>query len=315
MFVDILITTYKREEDLLVLLKNLEKQSFHNFQVQIFDGTPGDNVKKSINEYIRNRKKSLFTVIYHKTTHGMTRQRNIAVENTTGDVSIFLDDDVELFPDYLAEVIKVFTADTKIQIAGLNGFDMREIPASGKRKLGKRKKIYRLIGLLPDIGPAKYLPWGHGTPHFNNLKSGTENVDLLIGHNMAFRTKILKQFKFDKFFEQYDTYVLYDDQDICLRLKEEGYKLVLCHDAKLVHNVSQHGRPAHSHYGFQAFYNAHRNWNLFGSKKPIHKLKFWMWEFLDILFQLFNNKTREMSKGRLKIFIKTIYNYKLKNIS
>ncbi len=306
MQVDILITTYKRLEDLMVLLKNLENQIFTNFSVQIFDGTPDDSIKIAIDEYQLNDRKLNYDITYLFTGSGMTRQRNIAVERTKGDLSIFLDDDVELENDYLEKVVSVFENDTVKEIAALNGFDTFGM-TNKTRKLGKRKQIYRYIGLFPDIGPAQYLPWGHSTPHFSSLKSKNTDVDLLIGHNMAFRTKLLKEFKFDVFFEQYPTYVLYDDQDICLRLKKAGYRLLICYDAKLIHKTAPSGRPPARYYGFQAFYNAHRNWKIFGSQKPIHKFKFWLWEFLDIVFQLPSSKTRQMSIGRAKIFIKTFF--------
>lgn len=306
MEIDLLVTTYKRLDDLLVLLKNLESQEYKNFRLQIFDGTPDNSVKIAVDNYINNTiKNTQYEIIFHQTGCGMTRQRNIAVDKTQGDISIFLDDDVELEKNYLTEVVKIFREDKDKKIAGLNGFDTFNL-TKGIRKIGKRKKIYRYLGLYPDIGPAKYLPWGHGTAHFNMLKKGIEYVDLLIGHNMAFRTSVLKEFKFSTFFEQYETYVLYDDQDICLRLKKAGYQLVIAYDAKLIHKISPSGRPPAQHYGYQAFYNAYRNWKLFGSQKLNHKIKFWCWEFLDILLQLPSKKTSDMAVGRLKIFLKTL---------
>ncbi|HBK83740.1 MAG TPA: hypothetical protein DDZ41_09120 [Flavobacterium sp.] len=307
MKIDLLVTTYKRVKDLLVLLKNLEFQEYKNFRLQIFDGTPDESVKKAVEAYSNHTNRVFcYEIIYHKTSCGMTKQRNIAVDNTAGDISIFLDDDVELEKNYLTEVVQVFLNDPESTIAGLNGFDTFNLQHKSKN-LGRRKKIYRLLGLYPNVGAARYLPWGHNTAHFNILKSGVEDVDVLIGHNMAFRTHILKKFRFSTFFEQYETYVLYDDQDICLRLKKAGYRLVIAYNAQLKHTISPVGRPLAKHYGYQAFFNAHRNWKLFGSQKLVHKFKFWCWEFLDIIFQLPSKSTREMALGRLKIFLITLF--------
>ena len=307
MKVDLLVTTYKRLEDLLVLLNNLENQHYNNFTLQIFDGTPDKTIEEAV-DYYRKRVDRLmgYEIIYRNTGPGMTRQRNIAIDYSTGEISIFLDDDVELEPDYLEKVVQIFKDDKEFKVAGLNGFDLFNLKKN-QNKLGRRKKFYRRLGLYPDVGPARYLPWGHSTAHFNTLKIGFEEVDVLIGHNMAFRTAILKSFRFAEFFEKYPTYVLYDDQDICLRMKKAGYLLLLAYEARLIHKVAPSGRPAADHYGYQAFYNAYRNWKLHGSQKLIHKLKFWFWEFLDILFQIPSKNTRAMSIGRLKIFISTLF--------
>ena len=78
---------------------------------------------------------------------------------------------------------------------------------------------------------------------------------------MAFRTEILKSFRFDKFFEQYPTYVLYDDQDICLRIKKYGYRLVQAGNARLKHNISPSEDLSRALW-VSNYFNAYRNWNI-----------------------------------------------------
>lgn len=296
-FVDILVTTYQRAADLVILMTNLEGQHYQNFQLQIFDGSIDESVEKAVRHYLQTQRQFAYPIVFHKTTAGMTRQRNIAVDHTQGDISIFLDDDVELEPDYLQHIIKVF--DARSDVAAMNGFDTQAFVFRKGRKMGKRKTLYRKLGLLPDIGPARYLPWGHGTPHFgDNGIRGVKEVDLLIGHNMAFRTRLLKEYRFSEFYEDYPTYVLYDDQDICLRLRK-AYKLALNYDARLKHNISPSGRPPKKHYGFQASFNAHRNWKIYGGKDFKSWYKFWLWEFLDIILQFPSKNTRNISVGRI----------------
>jgi glycosyltransferase involved in cell wall biosynthesis len=296
-FIDLLVTTYQRAADLVILMKNLELQTYRNFQLQIFDGSIDTSVVNAVEEYRSKSRDFEYPILFHKTTAGMTRQRNIAVDQTKGDISIFLDDDVELDMDYLHQIVNVFQL--RPEIAGMNGFDTQAFVFRKGKKMGKRKSLYRKLGLLPDIGPARYLPWGHGTPHFgDNEKRGLQEVDLLIGHNMAFRTSLLREYRFADFFEDYPTYVLYDDQDICLRLRKK-YVLVLNYNARLKHNVSPSGRPPKTHYGFQACFNAYRNWRLYGGRDWKSRLKFWGWEFLDIILQFPASKTRNISIGRL----------------
>ena len=311
MKIDLLVTTYKRLKDLNLLVRNLEDQNYKNFQLQIFDGTPDDSVKNSIFDYMNSSRKYHYNIIYHFTGCGMTKQRNIAVDKTEGDISIFLDDDVILSNNYLYEVVKVFEEDKNKHIAGLNGFDTK-----GNGKIGIRQKILRSAGLLPKVGNAKYLDWGHGTPHWEGGNfEGVRECDLLIGFNMAFRTKVLKKFRFDNFFEQYPTYVLYDDQDICLRMKDAGYRIVQAGSARLKHNISPSGRPPAEHYGFQTTFNAYRNWRIHIKNPGIGvTLKFWAFEILNIIFlslsSVINKNTFDEIIGRIKGILAIYRGYK-----
>ena len=59
---------------------------------------------------------------------------------------------------------------------------------------GYREKMSTGSGLLPKVGNARYLDWGHGTPHWEDgYFNGIRDCDILIGFNMAFRTEILKK--------------------------------------------------------------------------------------------------------------------------
>ena len=178
--------------------------------------------------------------------------------------------------------------------------------------IGRRQKLFRMIGLLPRVGNAIYLDWGHNTPHWEGKKfNGIRDCDVLIGFNMAFRTDILKEFRFDTFYEQYPTYVLYDDQDICLRIKKKGYRIVQAGSARLVHNISPSGRPPGDHYGFQTTFNAHRNWKKHIDNPSIIVIsKFWLFEILNIVFlsisNILNRRPFDQIKGRIQGIIAVI---------
>ncbi len=276
-WVDLLVTTYRRAADVARLLDNLRAQRYAPFRLQVFDGSP-DTETASVVEAFRARHGEPYPLVYHRTPSGMTRQRNIAVDHACGEIAIFLDDDVELEPDYLEVVVRVFEQDPHGTIAGLNGFDH-----NGSAILGVRQRLFRAIGLLPPVGCARYLPWGHGTPHYEGgVFTGVRDCDLLIGHNMAWRTSVLKELRFASFYEEYPTYVLYDDQDISLRARTR-YRLVQCGDARLRHHLSPAARPPGFHYGFQTVFNAYRNFRVHRptASRGDH-LKFWVWEGLNM---------------------------------
>jgi GT2 family glycosyltransferase len=272
--VDLLVTTYRRAADVCQLLHNLERQTYQAFRLQIFDGSPDDETHQAVGAYLAGARGRAYPVVYHRTEPGMTRQRNLAVDHTQGDISVFLDDDVALEPDYLQQVVRVFVADTEHAIAGLNGWDL-----AGVTTLGVKKRIYRLTGLMPAVGCARYLPWGHPTNHQEGGEfTGIRDCDVLIGHNMAWRTEVLTRLRFAEFFVHYPTYVLYDDTDLSLRARRD-HRLVQCGDARLRHRVSPSGRPPGFHYGFQTVFNAHRNWCVHRPRATLHdRCRFWLWE-------------------------------------
>jgi len=273
-YVDVLVTTYRRPSDIARLLPNLDCQTYRAFRLQLFDGSPDDAVSDVVHAYLQDRRPASYEVVYRRTPSGMTRQRNIAVEHTDGDLSIFLDDDVELEPEYLSEIVRVFRSDVRGEIAGVNGYDL-----NAAQRLGRKKRIYRWLGLMPPIGCARYLPWGHPTVLQEGGEfEGVRDCDLLIGHNMAWRTPILKELRFDTFFTEYPTYVLYDDSDLSLRARQR-YRLVQCGTARLRHLVSPDARPPGFHYGFQTVFNAHRNFRVHQpAARLADHLRFWAWE-------------------------------------
>jgi len=265
----------------------------------IFDGSSDNLTLEIVESYKSTSRGKKYELIYYRTPSGMTKQRNIAINYTDAEISVFLDDDVTLEPTYLDEIEKVFTNDFSNEIVGINGFDK-----NGYSGLGLRQKFFRTIGLLPQAGAAQYLPWGHSTPHTETGSfDGIRDCDVLIGHDMAWRTNILKELRFDSFFEQYPTYVLYDDQDISLRARRK-YRLVQCGSAHLFHLVSPNSRPPGFHYGFQTIFNAYRNWKVHcPNKNFLNHSKFWLWELLNAFFMLITCIWRpyllEALKGRL----------------
>ncbi len=58
---------------------------------------------------------------FTKSETGLTRSRNLALAEATGQIVVFLDDDAEAEYNYLSEVAAIFAADSKEAIAVLGG--------------------------------------------------------------------------------------------------------------------------------------------------------------------------------------------------
>ena len=108
MKISVLIPTYNRPEALSVTLTALAAQRFRDFEVVIADqgGQPtGDNYTvRSICRLLEAHGNSV-CLLRNLPRRGMAQQRQFLLENSAGDYSLFLDDDVILESDVLQRLI------------------------------------------------------------------------------------------------------------------------------------------------------------------------------------------------------------------
>jgi glycosyltransferase involved in cell wall biosynthesis len=62
-----------------------------------------------------------FQCRYYRAPLGLTRARNVGVQNSNGDLFFFFDDDVDLETNYLARVEQVFKSDLRGEIGAVGG--------------------------------------------------------------------------------------------------------------------------------------------------------------------------------------------------
>jgi GT2 family glycosyltransferase len=94
-----------------MLLKSLLKQSISNFEIIIVDDSPRQTAKNVTNKY-----KSLFRArgielkyVVSETHEGLTKARNLGVKLASGDIVLFLEDDITLYDkDMLKKLIELY---------------------------------------------------------------------------------------------------------------------------------------------------------------------------------------------------------------
>lgn len=110
--VSIIIPNFNGEKYLPVCLSSLLKTSYKNFELCIIDDGSSDTSEKIIHEFQKKDKR----IVYEKNSSniGAAASRNTMARKTIGKIFVFLDNDVEVTPEWLTEILKTFEKDEKI---------------------------------------------------------------------------------------------------------------------------------------------------------------------------------------------------------
>ena len=208
--------TRNRPEDLRRVLASLAWQTVRCSQILVIDDS--DPTMRGVSEAA-----CVFSdppaELHRKDEPGLTASRNLAIGLSNGEITVFFDDDVVLRPDYLERIADSFAHDPDLVGAGGSVDDDH---------LYGWTLVRRLL-MVPGKPTGKVYRSGWSTP-LPRGESGT--VHHLIGCNMAYRTEVLRQYRFDDTFRGY---ALGEDLEFSHRLHLDGHRLVCVGSARLWH--------------------------------------------------------------------------------
>ncbi|MEM9038297.1 MAG: glycosyltransferase family 2 protein [Actinomycetota bacterium] len=210
------ICTRNRPVDLERTLVSLAWQTHRCHEILVIDDS--DHDRRDETEQVCSGVDADVKILT-KDTPGLTASRNLGIETVTGDVTMFFDDDVVLRPDYLHEIASAFAADDGLAAAG-GSIDDDHI--YGFRRL-------RALVMIPGVksGRVYRSGWSSQTPF-----AETREIDHLIGCNMAYRTSVMTQYRFD---DDFRGYALGEDLDFSHRLRLDGHRILSVGTARLWH--------------------------------------------------------------------------------
>ena len=162
-------------------------------------------------------------VRYLQSEPGLTRQRNRALGEVSGDVTLFLDDDVVLLVDDFFAVLDRIYADD-----GVVGATGRIVEPEARRVGGKESGLRR--ALLGRGRPGTFTRFGY--PRRVVGATAPLDVEVMQGCLMSARTAIAREVGFDELLPGYG---LLEDEDFSYRLSRRGRiryepRLALRHD-------------------------------------------------------------------------------------
>jgi len=316
MKISLIVCTYMRPNSLFKLLKTVEKQTKVPDEVLIVDGSKDTKTEEMINS-------SLFdlNLTYHKVSdkdRGLTRQRNYGIKKVSDSIDIvaFLDDDIELDPNYFAEIARTYILKPDaVAVGGVSTNEVEWVKAdetTGRsfkyftfdgwsRRDDIRYRIRKTFRLISNRQPGRVVPFGHERSiGFLPPTGKIYVVDSLIGMNMSYRKKVFSDVYFSTFFEGYG---LYEDKDFSMRVRKYG-KIYLNTNAKVEHHHDPLGRPNYIKYGQMVVWNGWRVWRV-ATPNPsfVDKLKWWSITMLLTYIRLGNAVVGPKRKDAIEDFL------------
>jgi GT2 family glycosyltransferase len=166
---------------------------------------------------------------------GSSAQRNTAIPYATTPFVLFLDDDVELAPDYIEQMESAFTYDPAVVAAS------GKIVADGAHSGKGIDRDEALAALCRDRG--------------SRACTGIKLLEFY-GCNMFVRGAIVQKEKFD---ERLPLYGWLEDRDFLWRVSKHG-KLIRNHAARIAHLATRTGRTSDLRYGYTKIANPYYMW-------------------------------------------------------
>jgi GT2 family glycosyltransferase len=204
--ISVVIPTYQRESDLVRTIQSVLAQP-GDFEIVVVDQTPSHSGPTEA--FLRGVDDPRFS--YHLVgPPSLTAARNYGIENSTGDIVIFVDDDVELRPGFLA--------------AHAQQYDDASVGAVGGRVIGPTES--------PDPSPA-YLAWtGFRRGSFDCPRDA--EATLVRGCNMSFRRRAIEEA--GGFDGRFIGNAIREDFDAALSVSAAGWKVLYTPTAALDHH-------------------------------------------------------------------------------
>ncbi|MEH6935502.1 glycosyltransferase family 2 protein [Bacillus sp. JJ783] len=103
MKISLIMATINREKEIEEFILSLIEQTYENYELIIVDQNSHDNLGKLIEKY-----KERVSIVYLKSTPGLSKSRNVGLNVATGDIIGFPDDDCTYDASTLEKVIGFF---------------------------------------------------------------------------------------------------------------------------------------------------------------------------------------------------------------
>jgi GT2 family glycosyltransferase len=259
----IVICTRNRRTDMLTFLRSLQKQIMRPTELIIVDSSdhPLSNDQEFTQLCALHQQAGIRVIVEH-TRPGLAQQRNIGASKSEADILYFFDDDVELEPDYIAQMTEVFTQHP--DYGGGMG-SVQNVPAPAR----KLYRCLRTLFLLQQDRSSGNFTWS-GMPTHTYGTNTFKNIEVLGGCCMAYRRSIYMQHLCDEQLEKMSGYAYMEDCDLSWRVSH-AHPLFFNPAARLNHYHSPASRD-----GIEkrcAMYVHNYSYLFFKNVYPLNKIK------------------------------------------
>jgi GT2 family glycosyltransferase len=226
-----IIATRNRPDELVGTVASLVEQTVLPAELCIVDSSEETPVRKRIEDLCKSA--GLKLDYHHPAPRGLTVQRNVGIERTTGDPVFFIDDDVQMAPDVHEQVLVEYEK-WGPELGGVRGVPKR--PAKPPRIARFWRRLFMIGGWWPENSGKMYPGFFVGGI---SESAGVRKLEYFNGWFMSFKREVLELERFD---EALSGYAYKEDIDFSYRVIRHGYTLVQTPKAVIDHLKTETGR-------------------------------------------------------------------------
>ncbi|MGH2932569.1 MAG: glycosyltransferase family 2 protein [Gaiellaceae bacterium] len=202
----VVIPTMRREEILDATLESLKRCDPAPYEVIVIDADPEGSSHPVVTAFDHQVSPA---VRYLRSVPSLTRQRNYGIDDASGEVIVFLDDDVTIQPDIFARLAEIY-----VDASVVGGTGRVIEPDSGR--VGDRTSPLRRL-LLGSGREGTFTRYGY--PRYLRNLDEPRDVEFMQGCFMSARYDAAARVRFD---EHLGGYALAEDEDFSYRLSRLG---------------------------------------------------------------------------------------------
>ncbi|UCG47328.1 MAG: glycosyltransferase family 2 protein [Phycisphaerales bacterium] len=240
----VVIPTKDREEDLAACIESVARQVLLPIEVLVVDdGAIGEGVRRAIEGELGRA--GISFRYFKKDKPGSAESKNLGAKEATGELVLFLDDDVVLEREYISSLGQIWEKrGGESRLAGVCGVIRN---ARAKRRA---ERVFNRIFCLHSSKSWSILGWGFQTWDYG--LRGEQQVEWTPCGLTSFRREVLNRYRF-RALEQGRTAL--EDLEFCWRLLRDGYHFIMAESAGLVHKAASAGREGAFAAGYKEGYN------------------------------------------------------------
>lgn len=214
--VSIIIPVYNQYSFTMKCLRSIkENTKLENYEIILTDDCSTDETR-NIENCVEN-----VTVFHNSQNKGFLKNCNYAVERAKGEYIYLLNNDTQLLPLAIDKLVEILDSDETIGAAG-----SKLIYPDGKLQVAgsniSKNACIISIGHLENPLDEKY----------NEIKE----VDYCCGASLMIRKELWQMLGgFDEYFAP----AYFEETDLCMRIKKQGYKVIYQPLSEVVHYTSQ----------------------------------------------------------------------------
>jgi O-antigen biosynthesis protein len=206
----IIILTHNQLNFTKRCIESIRLHTASSYEIIVVDNASTDDSIK----YLQEQKD--IKVLYNNENLGYAKGNNQGLELATGDIILFLNNDVVVTAGWLEPLIHTLSSNEKIAMAGPVTNNI-----SGLQKIPVNYNEETLEGLD-----------SFSLEHCNQNRQRSKKVLRLVGFALACKRKVLDEIgPFDEVFGMGN----FEDDDLCLRALSKGYELRIVHDSYIHH--------------------------------------------------------------------------------